>query len=79
MPTIEFPDGTRLAADTYPELMDKWHGKRWNRGRPKSKFRRILARRAIVWSGDAVVHPDAAAKQIVEQCAEAEMLTIIEA
>lgn len=77
MPTVEFPNGSTLSADTYPELLNKWHGKRWNRRRRKSKFRSILAQRAIVWSGNDLVDPEAQAKDLIEQCETANLLRIV--
>jgi hypothetical protein len=78
MLTVEFPDGSRVSADSPAALLNKWHGKRWNRGTGKGEFRQIVARRAIVWSGDAIVNPEAQAADLIEQCEQAGLLRIVE-
>ena len=78
MPTVEFPDGTRLSAESWDKLLKRWRSKRWNRHMDEGKFRRVLARRAIVWSGDAYVHPQAVTVDLFEQLEEAGMLTIVD-
>lgn len=78
MVAVRWHNGLMDAAPTWDLLFERVHGAKWNRGFDEHEFRVQLARRAYVWCGEPVVHPDAPPQQIFAELEKAGLVTIID-
>lgn len=76
-PTICWPDGNVQHAPTWGALLTEVHRLPWNRHLKPDEFRNELARRAYVWCGEPLVHPEAQPHVLFRQLESAHMLRIV--